>query len=151
MKIKNLRIHKTSYSVFISIFLFSLFLSLLFLSVSFAAENSANIDISCGEYQYPWCQESGGNPSGLIGQFYKIALGAVGACALGVLIYGSILWTVSGAVSTKQDAKEWISAALWGLALLLAAYLILYTINPDLVSIGKTGGGLEDLIKPIGN
>jgi len=108
--------------------------------------DSASVNISCSEYQYPWCEEGQSSPAGLIGQFYKIALGLVGACALGVLIYGAILWTLSGGVSSKQDALEWIKGAVWGLALLLAAYLILYTINPDLVNLGKSSSELNNLV-----
>ena len=82
---------------------------------------------------YPWGGEK--SPAGLVARFYQIALGLAGAAALGVLIYGAILWTVSGAVTGKQDALEWIKGALWGLVLLLGAYLILWTINPDLVNL----------------
>lgn len=95
----------------------------------------SNIDITCAKYQYPWCQESAKDLGALVGRFYQIALGLAGAAALGVLIYGAILWTVSGAVTSKQDAMEWIWGAVWGLVLLLGAYLILYTINPDLVNL----------------
>lgn len=83
--------------------------------------------------QYPW--QGAKDPADLVGRFYKIALGLVGAAALGVLIYGSIVYSLSGAVTSKQDAMEWISGALWGLALLLGAYLILSTINPQLVKL----------------
>ncbi len=85
------------------------------------------------KYGYPWAGTT--NPADFVARFYKIALGIVGGAALGVLVYGAILWTVSGAVSTKQDAIEWIWAAIWGIVLLLSAYLILNTINPDLVNL----------------
>ncbi len=95
-----------------------------------------NIDVTCAKYDYPWCKEgTSGGISGLVNNFYGIALGLAGASALGVLIYGAILWTLSGAVTSKQDALEWIWGAIWGLVLLLGAYLILNTINPDLVSL----------------
>lgn len=109
------------------------------------AQNNTGIDVSCAKYQYPWCQEAGKGPSALVGRFYIIALGLAAAAALGVLIYGAVLWTVSGAVTSKQDALEWIKGALWGLVLLLGAYLILYTINPDLVKLR----GPEELFKLI--
>lgn len=110
-----------------------------------SAQDNTSIDVSCAQYKYPWCQEEAKNPAGLVAQFYQIALGLAGAAALGVLIYGAILWTVSGAVSSKKDAMEWIAGAIWGLVLLLGAYLILYTINPDLVKLK----GPEELIKSI--
>ncbi len=110
---------------------------------SYEEGDSTNIDIACKNYEYPWCQEAEKGPGALVGRFYTIALGLVAAAALGVLIYGAILWTVSGAVSSKKDAMEWISGAIWGLILLLGAYLILYTINPDLVKLK----GPEELFK----
>lgn len=84
--------------------------------------------------QYPWRGVT--TPEGLVGKFYEISLGVVAALAFGILIYGAILYSVSGAVSTQAEAREWIAAALWGLVLLLAAYLILYNINPGLVGKG---------------
>lgn len=84
--------------------------------------------------QYPW--ENVKTPEALVGKFYEISLGVVAALAFGILIYGAILYSVSGAVSTQAEAREWINGALWGLVLLLAAYLILYNINPGLVGKG---------------
>jgi hypothetical protein len=51
--------------------------------------------------------------------------------ALGAFSY---LVTAVGNPSKVQSAKETISNALFGLALAFLAYLILYVINPDLVS-----------------
>ena len=72
-------------------------------------------------------------------KFYTMALATVGVAALGALIYGAILWTVSEAVSSKQDAMEWIKGALLGLVLLLGAVLLLQTINPELVKLNEPG------------
>jgi len=101
------------------------------------AGKSANIDVSCKQYGYPWCKTGTQDPAGLVKNFYIIALGLAAAAAMGVLIYGGILWTVSGAVSSKQDAMQWIWGAIWGFILLLAATLILYTINPSLVNLSN--------------
>lgn len=117
------------------VFLFSAFY-FVFSDIVLAAEiDNPTINLNCetNPSAYPWCEAAkSGNLGGLVNNFYKIALGLAGASALGVLIYGSILWTLSGAVTSKQDAMGWISGALWGLALLLGAYLILNTINPQL-------------------
>ncbi len=100
------------------------------------AQCGSNISVSCSsQYKYPWCQTGTQDPAGLVSNFYKIALGLAAAAAMGVLIYGAILWTVSGAISSKKDAMDWIWGAIWGLILLLAAYVILYTINPNLVNL----------------
>ena len=66
---------------------------------------------------------------------YLSALGAVGVAALGALIIGGFIYMLSDLVTTKEEAKKYIWGAIWGLLLGLAAYLILYTINPDLVSL----------------
>ncbi len=115
-----------------------------------AAQEAAKLKLSCSTNldAYPWCKAEQ-TPGGFVVTFYQIALGLVGGAALGVLIFGAILWTVSEAVSSKEEAKKWITGAIWGVALLLAAYLILYTINPDLVKIGQTQQFLNSLIKPV--
>ncbi len=130
----------------IFIFLFSFFY-FLFSDRVLAETTNQTINLSCEKNPdaYPWCREAKGGLGPLVGRFYQIALGLAGAAALGVLIYGAILWTVSGAVTGKQDALEWIKGALWGLVLLLGAYLILWTINPDLVNLK----GPEELFKSI--
>lgn len=115
-----------------------------------AAEEAAKLKLSCANNPdaYPWCK-TGETPGGFVATFYRIALGLVGGAALGVLIYGAILWTLSEAVTSKEEAKKWITGAIWGLVLLLGAYLILYTINPDLVNIGQTQSFLDTLIKKV--
>ncbi|MEK7496154.1 MAG: hypothetical protein AAB616_01660, partial [Patescibacteria group bacterium] len=90
------------------VFLFSAFSFLFSVNIVSAGikiipKESSNIDIACKNYQYPWCSETKKGIAPLVSQFYKIALGLAGASALGVLIYGSILWTLSGAVTSKQD------------------------------------------------
>jgi len=94
-------------------------------------------DLTCENNAYPWCQAATSGPGSLVNNFYTIALGLAAASAMGVLIYGAILWTVSGAVATKKDAMDWIWGAIWGFVLLIAAYLILYTINPNLVNLSS--------------
>jgi len=62
------------------------------------------------------------------------AIGIGGVIALGVIVYGGILYTASaGNSSVKGEAKEWIKAAVYGLLLLIGAYLILNTINPTIL------------------
>jgi len=107
-------------------------------------------DVTCTTYGYPWCKNLGNNPDpgALVKNFYTTALGLAAACAMGVLIYGAILWTMSGAVTSKKDAMDWIWGAIWGFVLLLAAALILYTINPSLLNLTSptmsTGTGFEN-------
>lgn len=70
-----------------------------------------------------------------IGTIYTMGLGAVGIAALGALVYGGFLYMLSDTVTSKDKAKEYIYGALSGLVLGLAAYLILNTINPELINL----------------
>lgn len=120
---------------------FSLVVVLLVIGYWLLAIQSASADgasLDCKESNnaaYPWCAVGQSGPAPLVSRFYVIALGFAAASAMGVLIYGGILWTMSGAVTSKKDAMDWIWGAIWGFVLIIAAYLILYTINPSLVNL----------------
>ncbi len=127
--------------IIFAVFLLSTFYFLLSPGDVFAEPSQTNLT-------YPWSKAK--DPGTLVQQFYMIALGLAGGAALGVMIYGAILYTVSaGNTSKQQEARSYITSAIWGVALLLGAYLILYTINPDLVKIGETQKWLDSLIKPV--
>lgn len=90
------------------------------------------------EVDYPTI--SGADPSGgllsYIRYVYLFALGAVGLAAFGAIVYGGILYMISGTnVVSQQEAKSWITGAIGGIVLAMSAYLILNTINPDLVKL----------------
>ena len=75
-------------------------------------------------------------PAGYIARLYQFGLMIAGLAAFGSIIYGSLLYVLSaGNVGSQQDARDQITQALLGLTLLLGAYLILYTINPELVNL----------------
>ena len=75
-----------------------------------------------------------------ISGLYVYALGVVGVVALGAIIFWGVVYTLSaGMVTKKQDAIDGITQAVYGLLLLLGAYLILYTINPALVTLREPG------------
>lgn len=66
---------------------------------------------------------------------YRFALAMAGFLAVLMIIIGGVEYIASGAnEKLRSDAHSRIENALWGLALALAAYLILYTINPKLVN-----------------
>lgn len=132
---------KISIKSAIPLLLLSTFYFLLSSDIPFAQGSQLNLT-------YPWSGAT--TPGGFVASFYRIALGLVGAAALGAIIYGAILYAVSAGNPSKQgEAKTWIWSAIWGLILLLAAYIILYTINPALVDIGGTQNFLDSLIKPV--
>ena len=66
---------------------------------------------------------------------YNYAIGIVGILAAVVLMFGGVIWLTAGGSPDKvNEAKAWIGASLSGLILVLCSYMILNTINPDLVS-----------------
>lgn len=66
---------------------------------------------------------------------YNYAIGIVGILAAIVLMFGGLLWmTAGGETGRVSEAKEWIKASLLGLVIALSSYVILQTINPDLVN-----------------
>ena len=67
---------------------------------------------------------------------FKFGLGVAGFLAVVFLIWGSIEYMLYPSNLTQEKkAKEKIWNAIFGLILILATYLILYNINPDLVRI----------------
>jgi hypothetical protein len=63
----------------------------------------------------------------------RFALGIGGFLAMGMILIGAFLITVSGSVDKTREGQSYITSALLGLALLLGSYLILKEINPNLV------------------
>ena len=75
-------------------------------------------------------------PGNYVPGFYLFALTVGGVLALGAIVYGGILYAASAGDPSKQsEGREWIWSALIGLLLLAGAYIVLYTINPDLVNL----------------
>jgi len=76
---------------------------------------------------------------------YDYGVKIAGILAALVLMAGGILWLVSGGDASKvTQAKELIIGSVSGLVILLASYIILAQINPDLVNFQPiTVGRLE--------
>jgi len=82
-------------------------------------------------FHFPWSGIT--DTASLVQQIYLIALGLVGVLALGMIIFGGLRYATSvGNPSAQTDARDIITQAIWGVVLLLCAYLILNTINPKL-------------------
>ena len=76
-------------------------------------------------------------PGPYLSNLYIWFLGFVGIAALFAIVWGGIQYMFSGANLTKAESgRTWITNAIWGIILAASAYLILYTINPDLVTHG---------------
>ena len=74
-----------------------------------------------------------------VGTLYKFGIWAAGISAMFMIMIGGYMYMVSGGNNSLMGkAKDVITDAIIGLILALTAYLILYTINPTLVSISST-------------
>jgi hypothetical protein len=68
-----------------------------------------------------------------LNMIYRIGIGACFALGVIMFTWAGIEYIVSESMSGKGDGKERMKAALTGLAIALASYIILQTINPDLL------------------
>jgi hypothetical protein len=67
---------------------------------------------------------------------FNLVIGISGLIAFGILIYAGIeMLTSVGDSGKMNEAKNRISSAFLGLIILLCSYIILSTINPDLITI----------------
>ena len=80
----------------------------------------------------------------LIGSAFNYAVIIVGIAVFVMILYAGFLWMTSAAnPGNIATAKGYITNAILGAILLLSAYVILYTINPELVGGGFTLEGLK--------
>lgn len=74
--------------------------------------------------------------AGEIMNFYSFALLISGILAFGAVTWGGIKYaTGRGNPTAESEGRSWITNALLGLLLLAGAWIILFTINPQLVSL----------------
>lgn len=74
-----------------------------------------------------------------VGTFFNIAVySLIGLAALAAvvrIVYGGFLYLGSETFSLKEQGKEAIQNAIWGLIMVLSVYIILNTINPNLLNL----------------
>ena len=89
-----------------------------------------------------------GNPTDFpsyVSAVYKFGLWTIGVSAMLMIVLGGYMYLVSaGNASQTGKAKGIIVDALVGLALALTSWLLLYTINPDLVSFQSLNSAIND-------
>ena len=128
------------------LFLLLLVLFLCFLLNSFAlADNTGKRGL---EIKYPVINGIEITTSTTISEyavyFFSLSLIIAAIAAFAVLTYGGIRYLLSlNNPEAMKDARTWISSGIIGLLIILASYLILSTINPEIV-----GTNIQD-IKPI--
>ncbi len=75
---------------------------------------------------------------GVVAGFYTFALLFSGILAFGAIVFGGIKYaTGRGNPTAESEGKSWITNALLGLLLLAGAYIVLQTINPQIVTLNN--------------
>ncbi len=70
-----------------------------------------------------------------INMIIRLVLGLIGVLAVFMIIVGGIEYMSTVSLGEKEGARTRITNALFGLLLALASYILLNTINPNLVSL----------------
>ncbi len=71
-----------------------------------------------------------------IGKLFQFVIGFAGILAVIMIVIGGVQYMSTDSIDGKKDGLDKVKSALWGLLLALASYLILNTINPDLLKLG---------------
>lgn len=72
-----------------------------------------------------------------IGKIYKFTIGAIGIASAVMIMINGLRWAAASGNSEQiGQAKEGVTSAIIGLVIALSSYLILFTLNPALVSLG---------------
>lgn len=85
------------------------------------------------------------DPAQYIKFIYAFSTGFGALLAIIMIVIGAVRFSVSEAIPSKEAAKEQITNAIWGLVLLLGAYVIGTTINPKIDPKNPT---IQALIAP---
>ncbi|MEK7086933.1 MAG: pilin [Patescibacteria group bacterium] len=130
-----------------SVAVVSLFFSLSFF-IAGAADAPPEGTLPIVDVSFPGAPVATDNISSYIVSLYKFGVGIAGILAVGMIVTGAILYSISGAVDKKNEGKDMIYSAIWGVVLLLGSYLILKTVNPRLVELSPPGGNLGKIESP---
>jgi hypothetical protein len=90
------------------------------------------------------------SPASFVSGFYTYALSISGTLAVIMIVYGGVKYTISaGNASAQSDAKNIITSSIWGVILLAGAYIILNTINPQLLNLSAFEQTASGTLGPI--
>lgn len=71
-----------------------------------------------------------------LGRIFQFVIGAAGILAVLMIVWGGTEYLLSEAFDTKKAAVNRMQAAVWGLLLAFGSWLILNTVNPNLLNLG---------------
>jgi len=77
------------------------------------------------------------NLKAFLGLVFSFGIAIAAALAVVMIAWGGIQYMTTDSWSGKEDGKGKIENALYGLGLALISWLILYTINPTLVTFNN--------------
>ncbi len=69
-----------------------------------------------------------------LSQAFSFGLAIAAALAVIMIVWGGVQIMTTDSWSGKSEGKQKIWDAIWGLGLALVSWLILYTINPDILN-----------------
>ncbi len=84
----------------------------------------------------PGTTKDGGNTTDFatyLPGLFNLSIGIAVALAFVMLSFGGFTYMTSDAIQGKADGRKYIEDALWGLILVIIAYALLYTINPQIL------------------
>lgn len=84
--------------------------------------------------------------SGYVQHLIPLLISVAAVLAVLMIIFYGLSYALSEAVETKKNSLSGIKDVILGLLLALLSYLILYTINPDLVNLKLTIPGLQQSV-----
>jgi hypothetical protein len=91
------------------------------------------VTFPCSNQTGKQCVESFGE---YINGFYKYFAGAMGVIAAMMVMWGGIKWLTAGGNSSRvKDAKDTVYSAMIALLLTFGSYILLYSINPEIVKL----------------
>lgn len=121
--------------------------AIMFLSLSLTVSAADYVQLAPIPGTAPECATPpcGTNLSTYLTGMFKISIAAVGVLAFLMIVWGGFTYLSTDVIYGKEEGKTRIERALGGLILALASYIILNTINPQLVSLNLDFGPAADV------
>lgn len=76
---------------------------------------------------------------------FQVAISLASVIAVLMIVYGGVTYMTTDNFSQKQQGKEIIQRTLFGIALIITCWVLLYTINPNLVNFGNTNQSIDEV------
>ncbi len=76
---------------------------------------------------------NGSQLGNFLSEAFQFGLAIAAALSVVMIVWGGVEIMLSESMFKKEDGRKKISDAIWGLVLALVSWLILYTINPDIL------------------